>query len=251
MKPYYDRDGITLYHGDCREILPSLKADCVVTDPPYGLSGGGVSHGPSGSRSLDFFENDSLADGFAHVDTLLSATRSLGCHSVYAWLGHQQFAKATLAFEADGWSTRFLVWSRECPAPPCPGAGWPSGASLCLYAYKPGRTWTPTPHDVPRSNVIVADSYRHGAPEKNGHPTQMRPVLVREPIRCSSNVGDTILDPFTGSGTTLVAAKLEGRKAIGIEIEERYCEIAARRLDQCAPLPFEESERVEQAEMYP
>jgi DNA modification methylase len=69
-------------------------------------------------------------------------------------------------------------------------------------------------------------------PGKNGHPTQMNPLLVSEPIRCSTNEGDTILDPFMGSGTTLVAAKLEGRKAIGIELEEKYCEIAAKRLAQ-------------------
>lgn len=239
MKPYYERDGITIFHGDCREILPHVKADCVVTDPPYGLSGGGTHVGQigRGRRSLDFFKNDSLEEGMAHVETLLAAAHHSGALSLYAWLGHQQFSKATLAFESDGWSTRFLVWSRLCPVPPPPGAGWPSGASLCLYAYKPGRTWTPTPKETPRSNVIVADAYRHGAPEKNGHPTQMRPVLVREPIRCSSRPGDTILDPFMGSGTTLVAAKLEGRRAIGIEIEERYCEIAAKRLAQ-GVLPF-------------
>jgi site-specific DNA-methyltransferase (adenine-specific) len=236
MNPYYhdEPSGITIYHGDCREILPTLKADVVVTDPPYGLSSGcnQVGQPGNGTRALDFFPNDTLDDGMRHVGTLLAAAESTGAHSFYAWFGHQQFARATLDFEAAGWSTRFLVWRRQCPVPPPPGAGWPSGASLCLYAYKPGRTWTPTPKNAPQSNVLDADAYRHGAPEKNGHPTQMRPVLVREPIRCSSRLGDTILDPFMGSGTTLVAAKLEGRRAIGIEIEERYCEIAAKRLAQ-------------------
>ena len=60
----------------------------------------------------------------------------------------------------------------------------------------------------------------------------MNPMLVSEPIRCSTEIGDTILDPFMGSGTTLVAAKDLGRKAIGIEIEEKYCEIAVKRLAQ-------------------
>lgn len=235
MKPYSDHAGITIYHGDCREILPTLKADLIVTDPPYGLSVvGAVLPGQPGRglRNLDFFPNDSLPEGLAHVDTLLDAATTSGALSFYAWLGHQQFAKATLAFEAAGWKTRFLVWSRLVPVPPPPGAGWPSGASLCLYAYKSGRTWAPTARETPRSNVIVADSYRNGDREKNGHPTQMRPILAREPIRCSSHAGDVVLDPFMGSGTTLVAAKFEGRRAIGIEIEERYCEIAAKRLSQ-------------------
>ena len=233
MKPYYESGGITIYHGDCRDVLPSIGGvDLIVTDPPYGLSGGGAHKGPNGTRSLHFFDNDSLSEGMAHTDTLLDMAEGLSLTSFYAWLGHQQFSKATLAFENAGWSTRFLVWSRLCPAPPAPGAGWPSGASLCLYAYKPGRTWTPTPLTVPQSNVIVADSYRHGAPGKNGHPTQMREILVSLPIEVSSRVGDVVLDPFMGSGTTLRAAKDLGRKAIGIELEERYCEIAARRLDQ-------------------
>ena len=235
MKPYYEHDGITIYHGDCREILPTLpNVDAVITDPPYGLSGGGVQVGQrgKGSRSLDFFENDDMCCGLAHVETIRRAAEHCGALSVYAWLGHQQFSLATSVFEDDGWSTRFLVWARKCPVPPPPGAGWPSGASLCLYAYKPGRVWHPESAKSPRSNVLHADSYRHGQPGKNGHPTQMRPVLVAEPIRCSTAPGQIVLDPFVGSGTTLRAAKDLGRKAIGIEIEEKYCEIAAERMAQ-------------------
>jgi len=240
VSPYYDHDGITIYHGDCRDVLPGVaSADLIVTDPPYGLSGGGAQKGQPGKgvRSLDFFPNDTLPEGLAHVDTIANAAANVT--SVYAWLGHQQFARAVHVFEGRGWSTRFLVWVRKCPTPPAPGAGWPSGASLCLYAYRAGRTWDPSPRDNPRSSAIVADAYRHGQPGKNGHPTQMRPVLVSEPIRCSSRVGDVVLDPFMGSGTTLVAAKNLGRQAIGIEISERYCEIAAKRLSQ-GVLNFEE-----------
>ena len=78
----------------------------------------------------------------------------------------------------------------------------------------------------------MADSYRHGVPGKVDHPTQ-KPLLVISPlIIASSKTNDIILDPFMGSGATLRAAKDLGRRAIGIEIEEKYCEIAARRLDQ-------------------
>ena len=205
MKPYYEdaRAGIVIYHGDAREIVPTLNADLIVTDPPYGLSVPGatqIGQLGKGTRSLDFFENDSAEDGYAHADWLVStATTSLSSTgSIYAWVGHRQFARMVTALESAGWNTRFLVWSRLCPVPPAPGAGWPSGASLCIYGYRPGRTWTHSGRTVPRSNVIVSDNYRHGQPEKNGHPTQMNPSLILPLIEASSLVGHTVLDPFMG-----------------------------------------------------
>lgn len=244
MKPYFDDGaGRVLYHGDCREVLPALSGvEAIITDPPYGLSLIGERHegrAGCGVRNLDFFKDDTIAHGLAHVEILMAATKTLTKSGVlYAWLGQHQFAKATLAFHEAGWQSRFLVWNRTAPVPPPPWSGWPSGATLCLYAYRIGKKWAAAPHAMPRSNVLTCDSFRHGQPGKCAHPTQMNPVLVSEPMRCSTVAGDTILDPFMGSGTTLVAAKQLGRKAIGIEIEERYCEVAARRLEQ-ELLPFE------------
>jgi site-specific DNA-methyltransferase (adenine-specific) len=150
--------------------------------------------------------------------------------SMYVWCGHRQFGDVVSHMEARGYSTRFLVWSKACPAPPPPRSGWPSGAELCVYGYLPGRHWDDG--GLPRSNVLVADGFRHDNPQKLPHPTQ-KPVSVIVPlVRASSAVGGTVLDPFMGSGTTLRAAKDLGRRAIGIEIEERYCEIAAKRLAQ-------------------
>jgi site-specific DNA-methyltransferase (adenine-specific) len=85
---------------------------------------------------------------------------------------------------------------------------------------------------MPRSNVITCDNYRAGNGDKNGHPTQMNHRLVIEPIRCSTDIGDTVLDPFMGSGTTGVACAQIGRKFIGIEIEPKYFDIACRRIEQ-------------------
>lgn len=237
MRPYYEHGGITIYHGDCREILPTLSGvDAIVTDPPYGLSLIGERHegrAGCGVRNLDFFPNDSLEDGFRHVETIFAGTACLLAHGVvYAWLGHHQFARATTLFHDAGWQTRFLVWNRTAPVPPPPWSGWPSGATLCLFAYRAGKKWCAHPREMPRSNVLTCDNFRAGNGDKNGHPTQMNPYLVGEPIRCSTEPGDLILDPFMGSGTTLIAAKDLGRRAIGIEIEERYCEIAAKRLAQ-------------------
>lgn len=166
------------------------------------------------------------------LDGVRAAVLPEQCRSAYVWCGHRQFGSLVEWFESNGWRTRFLVWSKRCPVPAPPGVGWNSGAELCVYAFRPGRVWAWETGKEPRSNVITTDSYRHGQPGKVDHPTQKRPVLMSLPIESSSERGMTVLDPFMGSGTTLVAARSLGRKSIGIEIEERYCEIAAKRLAQ-------------------
>jgi site-specific DNA-methyltransferase (adenine-specific) len=238
--PYYrdERNGITLYCGDCLHVLPYLEAasvDLLLTDPKYGISQPGVSHdGPpgKGSRSFDFFENDTPHE----ANALALAARRLCLHamtetaSAYWWVGHYTFGPLVEAYSSEGWKTRFLVWQKACPAPAPPGSGWPSAAELCVYAFKPGRTWSHDGTNAPRSNVFVCDSYRHGIPGKVGHPTQKPFGVVVPLIEASSCRCDTVLDCFSGSGTTGVSCLRTGRRFIGIEIEERYCEIAANRL---------------------
>ena len=239
MKPYYDYAGITIYHGDAREVLPTLgKFDLLLTDPPYGISQPGVANDSKaigkGTRSLDFFDDDTPQTAESHAVFLGDQSRRMLSvdGSGYAWVGHRQFGTLVSQLEADGWKTRFLVWVKKFVPPQMPGSGWPSGAELCLYWFRPGRIWNHDGFTCPRSNVISADSYRYGQPGKNGHPTQKPFGCISPLIVASSNIGSTILDPFMGSGTTLRAAKDLGRKAVGIEIEEKYCEIAAQRLSQ-------------------
>ncbi len=234
-------DGITLIHGDCLEVMPELphsSASLVVTDPMYGISMPGVSHNHmdgNGTRRLDFFPGDTLDQAMGLA--LAACDPRWRCYdleaSFYVWCGHSQFGPLISLFAEAGYSTRFLVWAKKCPAPAPPGSGWPSGAELCVFAYpKTGRTWTHRGKDTPKSNVLHSDSYRHGQPGKVDHPTQ-KPLRVIEPlIVASSRISDCVIDPFVGSGTTLVAAKNLGRRAIGIEKEEKYCEIAASRLRQ-------------------
>jgi len=240
MTPYYEHGGVTLYHGDCREVLPALDIagiGAVVTDPPYAVSQPGVVHvgqPGKGARRFDFFpcDGDWHAITATWLEALTVCTAAQSLTSVYAWVGHRQFGPTVALLETAGFDTRFLVWAKACPAPPPPGAGWPSGAELCVYGWRTGRCWNHDGSNPPPNNVIRADSFRHGRPGKVDHPTQ-KPVAVIAPLLlASTRVSDTILDPFAGSGTTLVAAKNLGRRAIGIEIEERYCEIAAKRLAQ-------------------
>lgn len=237
MKPYYSHAGVSIYHGDCREVMPLLAepADLILTDPPYAVSLEGVTHQREkgqGARRLDFFKGDS--DWPAMVALWVEALK-LACiqaaehASVYAWIGHRQFGPTVETLEAAGYRTRFLVWEKLCPAPPPPGAGWPSAAELCIYGYPAeGRRWTHKGSNAPPANVFRADSFRHGQPGKVDHPTQKPAAVVAPLIAASSLPGDLVLDPFMGSGTTLRVAKDMGRRAIGIELEERYCELAAQ-----------------------
>lgn len=225
----------TLYLGDCRDILPTLgKVDAVVTDPPYSVSLDGSSAsftrlGNKGTRSLSFFAGDTDWPAMTAlvVDAITAAvsTRPL---SIYCWCGHRQFGPITDALEAEGYSTRFLVWRKKCPAPAPPRSGWQSGAELCLYGYLPGRHFA----DGMFNNVLDSDSFRFGQPGKVDHPTQKPMATIAPLLEVSTLRGQTILDPFMGSGTTGVACQKLGRSFIGIEIEPKYFDIACRRLEQ-------------------
>ena len=230
---------VKLFLGDCLEVLPTLEAgsvDAVVTDPPYSVSEAGSVHvGRNGDRrNLDFFDDD--CDWERMTETVLEAAgkaraASTDTASHYWWCGHRQLGRLAAVYENLGWKTKFLVWAKACPAPAPPWSGWPSGAELCLYAYRPGRKWKIAPADMPRSNVFVADSYRYGQPGKVAHPTQ-KPLAVIEPLlSASSEPGDVVLDCFMGSGTTGVACVRTGRRFIGVEKEPKYFDIAVRRIE--------------------
>jgi DNA modification methylase len=196
--PYYERDGITIYHGDCWEILPGIEAfDAIVTDPPYGIEGtwsGGNSHGWGRHRG-----------------------------QAAKWDKRPEWAAEWLASNGPA-----IVWGGQYfPLPP--SGSW-------LVWDKRVRKFTGGHCEIAWTNLglpIRAFSYCNGelATEGKLHPTQKPLPLMRWCLTFVPAAG-TILDPFMGGGTTLLAAKLEGRRAIGIEVEERYCEIAANRLAQ-------------------
>jgi DNA modification methylase len=223
--------------GDARTVLASMPdrcVDAVVTDSPYSISVAGAAHkGPRGTRNLDFFEGDedwsSMTD--LVVAVLLESMRVVADHgSIYWFCGHRQVGPMVATLEAAGWSTRFLVWAKKCPAPPPPGAGWPSAAEICIYGYRPGRRWSLPSTEPPRSNVLTFDSYRHGQPGKLAHPTQKPIGLMREIVQTVAHPDAVILDPFCGSGTTGEAAIELGCRFVGVEKDQRYAETARNRL---------------------
>jgi hypothetical protein len=196
MTPYYDHAGITIYHGDCRDILPHVTADCVVTDPPYGVLA--ETGSAATRRSWGNKDNGRIAWDVAPTNDLLGQLTNRTC---MVWGGCHLALPQTFGY---------LVWDKQI-----------DGLNFGEVEF----CWT---------NLRFAPRvFRYRAVGVDGgklHPTQKPVALMRW---CLSFVPEgTILDPFMGSGTTLVAAKQLGRKAIGIEIDERYCEVAAKRLGQ-------------------
>ena len=223
MKPYYEKGGITIFHGDCREILPHVQADLVLTDPPYGE----VNREDQGLRSLDRGTADLVT---VSPDALVGLIQGI-CLSAYIWCGFEQISEYRASLVGFGWTTRLGVWEKSNPSPMNGEHLWLSSVEACVFGRRQGAFF---------GERCASPVWRGATQSRRDHPTAKPQWLMRRLVDASCPHGGTVLDPFMGSGTTLRAAKDLGRKAIGIEIEERYCEIAAKRLSQ-EVLPFAEA----------
>ncbi len=200
--PYYEEDGITIFHADCRLILPHLpKVDLVLTDPPYGIERFKKGFGYTRFKGYGA-ETEGIKWDVAPTKECLSSILNVAQFSI-VWGGNNYEMPA---------SQYFLVWDKMQTV---------DNFASAELAY---------------TNVkIPAKVFRFSIHEHNQcnkyHPTQ-KPVELMKWCIAFVPTAQTILDPFMGSGTTLRAAKDLGRKAIGIEIEEKYCAIAVERLRQ-------------------
>jgi DNA modification methylase len=209
MKPYYQDESVTIYHGDCREVLPSIEADLLLTDPPYGLMAVSDSGG-FGRRQNHADEYRTIA-GDDSGEIRNEALRLWGNGDVAV------FHSPRLPEPPGSWDWR-LVWDKCRPG--MNSGPWRYSHELIFCR---GAGWT-------RVNDSAVSVFRVPAIPAPVHPNEKPASLLRALVRAHG--ASTVLDPFMGSGTTLRAAKDLGRKAIGIEIEERYCEIAAKRMAQ-------------------
>ena len=218
MTIYYQDEHVTLYHGDCLELTDWLEADVLVTDPPYGMAW------QSGQR-----KGEKLATIAGDEST---AVRD---NAIKAWgLSKPSLVFGTWRVAPPPGEKLRLIWAKGSTA----GMGdlrmpWgPAHEDIHLL----GNGWDREKAGVKRSgSVITTYEVRGGASgEENatGHPTP-KPVALMEQLIERTPQG-TIADPFAGSGSTLVAARNLGRRAIGVELEEKYCEIIANRLSQGA-----------------
>lgn len=206
MTPYYDEDGITIYHGDCLEIGDWLAGDVLVTDPPYGIAYRSGQYGVL-DRSIEGDTDTSVRD-----------------RSLTMWGARPGVVFGTWRRPRPDGTRMVLIWDSK---------GALGMGDLTL-------PWKPAHQEVyvlgsgfsgPRtSDVLTFAPVQSTAANGRQHPHQKPVDLMRALIaKCPPGV---IVDPFMGSGTTLRAAKDLGRHAIGVELKERYCEIAVKRLAQ-------------------
>lgn len=216
--PYYRDDNVTLYHGDCLEITEWLDADVLVTDPPYGMSF------RSGQRSERLNRQGLRTDRFDSI----AGDENPGIRDdvLNLWGDRPAAVFGTWRVPRPSATTQMLIWHKQGAGP---GMGDLSSAFGTNHEdiYILGR-WERTARR--RGSVITTETSPSGYTTKIGHPTP-KPVGVMEIIIESAPPG-VIADPFAGSGSTLIAARNLGRHAIGVELEEKYCEIIAKRLDQ-------------------
>lgn len=222
MKPYWTDGSVTLYHGDCREVTEWLAADVLVTDPPYGRGWRqGQLHGRPGAVNGHW-----VSDG--HDGIAGDADTAVRDEVLRLWQSRPAAVFGDLNLSPPAGSKQTLIY----PKPPPAGlrgatAGFRRDAEG-IYLLGPWPTGIGG-----RSSIITTGSRvqgNGGCQSRYGHP-HAKPVDVMETLIAACPPG-TIADPFAGSGSTLVAARNQGRQAVGVEIDERYCEMAARRLSQ-------------------
>ena len=223
MKPYYQDDLVTLYHGDCREVLASMAdetVDAVLTDPPYTERTHKKARTPEHEGVTSFAAIDDV-----ELRHILSSAARVSRGWVVATLDYRHAVEFDNA-PPDGLRVqRIGVWVKTNPTPQLSGDRPAQGWESIAYMHRDDR----------RSKWNGGGShgnYVAPIPPPEGHPTAKPLPLVSKWVRWFTDTDGLVLDPFAGSGTTLRAAKDEGRKAIGVELEERYCEIAAKRLAQ-------------------
>lgn len=201
-KPYYQDEYVTLYHGDCRELLPLMpKVDLVLTDPPYGIAR--FSKGFGNTRFKNYgAEKSGIAWDVTPASDLIHLVIASGHKTIMWGMNYLPIPR----------TEHFLVWSKHQPVD--------NFASAEL-------AWT----NINKTKVFDLSIFLHNRTKFGGHPTEKPIQLFRWCIGLADNA-KTILDPFAGSGTTLRAAKDLGLSCIGIELEEKYCEVAANRMRQ-------------------
>jgi site-specific DNA-methyltransferase (adenine-specific) len=247
VTPYFERGGVTIYHGEALNVLVNLEdaIDALVTDPPY--SSGGAFRG---DRTIPPTQKYVPKKGVVNFHpTFTGDNRDQRSYGYWCalWLGEcrrlasagaalavftdwRQLPTTTDVVQAGGWVWRGVaVWDKTRGIRPSKGRFSQQAEFLVWGSNGP----MPVDRGVGCLDGVIVAAPFQGKQHIAGKPERLMQAVVE-----LCRPGGLILDPFIGSGTTLLAAQRSGRRAIGIEIEERYCEIAARRLEQ-QPLPLE------------
>lgn len=245
MTPYYADDSVTLYLGRCEDVLPSVSdAACVVTSPPYNTLATVPKKG-TGMYAKNRWISDVNQHGYAddmteaayldwqrQIAALLADSSRPGASFFYnhklRYRDGRPLHPIDLVRAFDGWELRQeVVWDRRKSMVFNARMFAPSDERIYWLVRKGAD------HAWNQEAASFLSVWQMATPNDiEGHPCPFPQPLVNRCITATTSEGDLVLDPFSGSGTTLVAAKQAGRKAVGVDISEPYCEIAAKRLAQ-------------------
>lgn len=215
MDPYYQDEAVTIWLGDCREILGSLSAPAaIICDPPYGTVPATVTTGRARNKFGGNWGDMSLVK--LMVEATLEPAR--WPPHVLWFCNHLAFAATVPVMYRNYTTVQSIVWDKDRLGM---GAHFRKQTEFIVYARN---------HDSSAINGTRRDLIRTRPPEKRFHPAE-KPIGLMAELIGALDV-DSVCDPYMGSGSTLLAAKAMGRRAVGIEIEEKYAEIAARRMEQ-------------------
>lgn len=216
MKPYYQDNLVTLYCGDCYELTDIIReADCMITDPPYEINAGDRGGMVGDKKFLTRVENAGISDGFcSSILTLVE--------NCVTFLSRDQLLELLPLFNKGGWA--LLSWHKRNPIPAINNKYLPD-TEFILHKWCKGGLY---------GEYDDKSTYRVTTVNKNGygHPTVKPSSVMRWLVTVSTKEGQLVVDPFAGTGSTLRACKDMNRRSVGIEVNERYCEIAAKRLEQ-------------------
>lgn len=208
---------INLVNADCIEAMSKLSdksIDLTVTDIPYGE----VNRKSSGLRNLDKGKADIVTFNLSElVDEICRLTKG----SIYIFCGTEQVSEIRKRMVENKMSTRLCIWEKTNPSPMNGDKIWLSGIECCVFGRFPKATF-----NEHCKNTV----FRYPCGRNKIHPTQKPEELIEKLVLASSNAGDLVLDPFSGSGTTAVVCKKNNRNFIGFELNKEYYDKAVDRI---------------------
>ncbi len=264
----------TIIEGDCIETLsrlPEKSVDLVFADPPYNLQLGGDLTRPDQSRvdgvndHWDRFDSFDAYDLFTH--NWLEGCRRLLKDDGAIWVigsYHNIFRVGAILQDAGFWIQNDVIWRKSNPMPNFKGTRFQNAHETLIWAAKSERSRVTFNYDALKTfnddkqmrsdwtiPLCTGSERIKDASGKKAHPTQKPESLLRRVLLATTNPGDLVLDPFSGTGTTAAAAKALGRDYIGIEADSSYARLSRSRLKSVAPLQAEDLETVKSAKTAP
>jgi site-specific DNA-methyltransferase (adenine-specific) len=235
VTPFYERDGIVIFCGDCCKIMPTMESssfDLLLTDPPYPGLKGNIVHRGSGD-ALRITDSKTVGTPWNTSLNWISEAWRIAKLGAMVFCSHHCVDSIKREFPINT-VVGLVSWYKRNSPLPVNNVPWFKTEFIWLFKKSPGLIWKnlSTMYDIPKLSAGCRASPERILAKGSlcaAHPTQKPLALITELLKVNT---ESVFDPFMGTGTTLVAAQQIGRRAVGIEISEEYCQIAVERLRQ-------------------